>query len=406
MNKKIPLYSVVILVALAVLVTFNATYLTINQKHNRRLDELMADYASFEELLSVRAYVEKHYIGFEKIDDKAVAEAVIRGYLSAIGDRYSLYMNSDEFEAYMAEQSGNTVGIGISVIYDAEANITEVISVLPDSPAEEAGIMAGDLLDAVEGERIADIGYYEALNKVRGETGTKVALTFFRDGAPYDVLCERREVKTVSVTYHVFSSDPSVGVIRITEFNGTTPEQFKAAVTDLQGKGCTKFVFDVRNNPGGELNSILDTLDHLLPAGDLAHIFYQSGEDAHYTSDADCVKAPVAVLTNGQTASAAELFTAALKDYDAKGLYDAVIVGTNTYGKGTLQRFFSLKDGATFKISVGRYDPPYSENYDGKGIAPDIEIELSEEAQKIHFHKLTDQNDNQLIAAVEALKNK
>ena len=406
MNKKIPLYYVVLCVALAVVMTFNVTYLTINEKHNRRLDQFMAEYDGFEELMSVRSDLEQHYIGFEGIDDKAVSEAVIRGYLSAIGDRYALYMNSAEFEAYTSEQSGNTVGIGINVIYDPDTGIVEVISVLPDSPAEDVGLLNGDYLIGVDGERIDEIGYYEAIDKIRGESGTTVQLMLKRGDHELTVTCVRREVKTLSVTYHVFASDATVGVIRISEFNATTPEQCKAAVADLQNKGCTKLVFDVRNNPGGELNSIINTLDYLLPEGDLAHIYYQNGEDAHYTSDAAYVKASVAVLINKQTASAAELFTAALKDYDDKGMYNAVIVGVNSYGKGTLQRFFPLRDGATFKISVGRYDPPYSENYDGKGIAPDVEVELSEEAQSINFHKLTDENDNQLIAAVEALNSK
>ena len=162
----------------------------------------------------------------------------------------------------------------------------------------------------------------------------------------------------------------------------------------------------LRNNPGGELNSIVEVLDYLLPTGPLAHIYYKSGNDSHYTSKASYVDAPVAVLTNGQTASAAELFTAALRDYTDQGSYDATIVGLKTFGKGTLQRFFLMKDGSAFKISVGRYDPPYAENYDGVGILPDVEVALSEEAASINFNKLTDQNDNQLIAAVEALKSK
>jgi len=404
MTKRIPLYSVLILVALAVLVTFNATYLAINAKHNRELNQLMAEYSAFDQLMSVDAVVKQHFIG--DVDDQAVKDAVIRGYLSAIGDKYALYMTGAEYEAYTTEQSGSTVGIGINVIFDADSNVIEVISVLPESPAEEAGIMSGDFIVAVDGERLADLGYYATVDKIRGEAGSSVNLTVERDGKELTVTCVRREVKTVSVTSHVFASDASVGVIRITEFNGTTPEQFKSAVIDLQGKGCRKFVFDLRNNPGGELNSIIEVLDYLLPEGPLAHIYYQSGNDSHYTSKESFLDAPVAVLTNGQTASAAELFTAALRDYTDQGSYDATIVGLKTFGKGTLQRFFLMKDGSAFKISVGRYDPPYAENYDGKGITPDIEVELSEEAASINFNKLTDQNDNQLIAAVEALTSK
>ncbi len=403
MTKKIPLYSVLILVVLAMLVTFNATYLAINEKHNRELNQLMASYHYFDQLLSVDEIVKANYIG--ESDDEALKAAVIRGYLSAIGDKYALYMTSSEYETYLAEQKGSAVGIGIHVIYDAESGIMEVINVFPDSPAEAADIMSGDIIDAVEGQKLSEIGYYEALDRIRGEKGTTVNLTIRRGDVEIPVTCERQDVKTVSVLSHVFAADSEVGVIRITEFNGTTPEQFQAAVEDLQGKGCTKFVFDLRNNPGGELNSILEVLDYLLPEGPLAHIYYKKGDDAHYTSDASCLNVPVAVLINGQTASAAELFTAALRDYADKGMYQATLIGLNTYGKGILQSFFRLKDNSAFKISVGRYDPPYGENYDGIGIAPDIEVALSEEAQKINFNKLTDTSDNQLIAAVKALKN-
>ena len=404
MTRRIPLFGVLILVVLTMLVTFNATYLAINEKHNRELNQLMTEYRAFGPLLEVDALVKQNFVG--EVDSEAIKDAVVRGYLSAIGDQYALYMTSGEYAAYTDEQKGSAVGIGINVIYDADAGVIEVISVLPDSPAEEAGIQSGDYIVAVDGGTLAELGYYDTVDRIRGEAGVSVSLTISRRGQTMTVTCVRREVKTRSVISHVFASDASVGVIRITEFNATTPEQFKAAITELTSKGCSKFVFDLRNNPGGELGSIIEVLDYLLPAGPLAHIYYQNGNDSHYTSDASCLDAPVAVLTNRQTASAAELFTAALRDYTDKGEYDATIVGLNTFGKGTLQRFFLLRDGSAFKISVGRYDPPYAENYDGKGIAPNIELALSEEAASINFNKLTDQNDNQLIAAVEALSAK
>ena len=399
---RIPLYAVVILVVLAVVVTFNATYLAINEKHNRELNRILASYSYFDSLLSVDEIVKKNYIG--EIDENEVRIALLRGYLDGIGDQYSAFMTSTEYDAYTSEQNGNAVGIGVNVIYDAEKGAIEIISVLPDSPAEKIGLSNGDFIVAVGDKQIAEIGYYAAIDLIRGEKETTVDLTVRRGETTFPVTCERREVKTQSILYHVFAGDSRVGVVRITEFNGTTPEQFKNAVETLKAEGCERFVFDLRNNPGGELTSILSVLDYLLPEGPLAHIYYKNGEDSHYTSDAACLDAPMAVLTNGQTASAAELFTSALRDYAAKGTCRATLVGTKTYGKGTLQRFFLLKDGSAFKISVGRYDPPYSENYNGVGILPDIEIELSEEAAAINFNKLTDETDNQLIAAVSALK--
>ena len=402
MSKKIPVYAALILMVLAAVITFNAAFLYFHEKYNTMLNETLASYSYFDQLLSVDEIVQKYYIG--DIDDEELKASVIRGYLSGIGDKYSTYMTSEEYEAFKDEQSGNAVGIGVNVIYDSTTGIIEIISVFPDSPAEEADLREGDIISGVEGQSIPEIGYYAALDRIRGDVGTKVKLTVTRDGKEISVTCERREVKIISVSYHVFDGSGEIGVIRISEFNSTTPAQFEEAVKALQKQGCKKFVFDLRNNGGGELNSILDVLDFILPEGPIAHIYYNTGEEEHYESDASYLDAEVAVLTNENTASAAELFTSALKDYTEHGDYHAVLVGTQTYGKGVLQRFFMLKDGSAFKISVGKYNPPYSENYDGIGIAPDVTVELSEEAAGMNFYKLTDQNDNQLIAAVKELK--
>ena len=158
-------------------------------------------------------------------------------------------------------------------------------------------------------------------------------------------------------------------------------------------------IFDVRNNPGGELGGIVNTLDFLLPEGPIVHIVDKNGEEQKtYTSDADCIDIPMAVLVNGNTASAAELFTSALQDYKK-----AVIVGTKTYGKGTVQSIITLPDGSGLSLSTSMYNPPFSENYEGKGITPDLTVELNEEAAAMNLYKLPDNMDNQLLAAINAL---
>ncbi len=401
MSKKIPLYITIITAVLAVVVTFNASFLFFEQKYNKKLNETLSGYSYFDKLLSVDEQVKNYYIG--EADGAELEASIIRGYLSGIGDDYSSYMTASQYADLLKSQGGNAVGIGINVIYDSDSKTMEIISVLPDSPAEDAEMLEGDIITAVDGKDITALDYYEALDLITGELGSKVKLRLLRDGEYVDAECERREVKTLSVTYRIFGGTSDVGFIRISEFNSTTPEQFKDAIAELQKSGCTKFVFDLRNNGGGDLNSIVETLDGILPEGPIAHIYYSTGEEQHYDSDASCLDAKIAVLTNNRTASAAELFASALKDYAEKDKLDAVIVGTKTFGKGVLQRYFQLKDGSAFKISVGKYDPPYSENYDKKGVIPDVEIELSEEASKINFYKLTDENDNQLIRAVEEL---
>ena len=401
MNKKIPLFSVVILVVLAVVVTFNITYLTINEKHNRAINDVLSGYSFFDKLLDLDDFVRENYIGEMKEDD--VVDAMMKGYLEGLGDPYAQYLTAEEYAAFQNEQSGNAIGIGINVITDSEGKTIEIISVIPESPAEVAGLCGGDFIITVDGKSVADIGYYAAVNRITGDKDTSVTLTVRRGDEELTVTCVRQEIRTQSVSYHVFADDKTVGVVRITQFIGTTPDQFKDAIEDLKQQGCKKFVFDLRNNPGGELNSILSVLNYLLPEGPLAHIYYQSGSEKHYDSDASYLDAPMAVLINKNTASAAELFASSIRDYAEKGQCEAVLVGVKTHGKGVLQTYYRLKDGSAFKISVGRYDPPYGENYDGVGVIPNVKVELSEEASKINFNKLTDKNDNQLIAAVHAL---
>lgn len=391
---------VVIAVVIAAVMTFNASFLFFEQKYNTKLNETLSGYSYLDKLLSVDEIVRKYYIG--EIDDEELKRSVINGYLTGIGDKYASYMTSDEYDVFTKELGGSAVGIGVNVTLNENDQI-EVIGVLPDSPAEKTGVREGDIIVSVENQDVDEIGYYEAIERIKGDVGTKVKFQVLRADVKINIECERQEVKTLSVTYHIFGGEGDVGVIRISEFNTTTPEQFSSAIKELTNLGCTKFVFDLRYNPGGSLDSIIDVLDYLLPEGPLAHIFYNTGEEEHHNSDASFLDAKVAVLTNKRTASAAELFTSALKDYTEKEMFDAVLVGTATYGKGVLQRYFGLKDGSVIKISIGKYNPPFSDNYDGKGIAPDIEVELSEEASKLNFYKLTDENDNQLIEAVNAL---
>lgn len=404
MNRKIPLYSVIILMMLSVIVTFNVTYLSINEKHNKEINELFEGYDFLDSVLAVDEIVRQHYIG--EIDDEELKEAIIEGYLSGIGDKYGAFMTKDEYASYTQEQNGNAVGIGVNVVYSIDECWIQVISVYPDSPAFAAGIEVGDRIVSVDGAELSEIGCYEALNRLVGEEGTQVTVTLERDGSSLVVTCRRQTLAISSVSYHVFAGDSSVGVVRLSEFNATTPEQFSEALEALKKEGCTKFVFDVRNNGGGSLSSIVKVLDTILPEGPLAHLFYETGQTETYSSDNEFLDAPVVVLTNEMTASAAELFASALRDYNAQGMYDATLVGTTTYGKGVVQSFFALPDGAMLKISCGRYDPPYGENFDGVGVTPDIELPLSEDAANTNFYLLTDETDNQLIHAVELLKNK
>ncbi|MBO4769706.1 MAG: PDZ domain-containing protein [Clostridia bacterium] len=399
MTKKVPVYLTILLILAAVIVTFNATYIAVTEKQNAKLNSIISEYSFYDELLTLDKTVKGNYIG--EIDDSVLKSSILEGYINGIGDKYSAFLTKDEYETFLNEQDGSTVGIGVSVIYDNEN--MEIISVIPSSPAEEAGMQPGDLIVAVDGKPLQELGYYGAVDMIKGDEGTDVHITYRRDGKETTVTCVRKHVTASSVEYRAHSLDASIGVVRITEFNTSTPADIKNAVEKLRNSGCTKFIFDLRNNGGGELNSIVGTLDFILPEGPIVLISFANGTKKDYDSDEICMSEKIAVIVNSNTASAAELFACSIQDYAHEGKIIASVIGVNTYGKGVLQSFYTLKNGDAFKISSGRYDPPYSENYDGKGVIPDIFIELSELAQKINFYKLTDDVDNQMAAAVEYL---
>lgn len=404
MKKQISISSLIIFLVVAIVLTFNITYVLLNVSHNKEMNELISKNKFLSTLLTVDQVVRQNYVG--EIDDEELKNSIIRGYLEGIGDNYSQYMTSKEYEDYLSEFGGSAVGIGVNVIYNIKDATIEVIDVIPDSPAESAGIQVGDFIVAVDGTRISDVGYYAAVDLIKGEAGTSVTITVKRGEEESDILCIRAAVAVVTVKCRVHSKYNDIGIIKISSFYSETPNDVKNAVESLKALGCDKFIFDLRNNGGGELNSIIKTLDYLLPEGKLADIYYSTGKAASFKSDASYLDASVAVLVNENTASAAELFAAALRDYTKEGKYNALLVGTTTYGKGVFQSFYTLPDGSAFKFTVGRYDPPCGINYDGDGVAPDVIEDLSDEAKEIGLYKLTDENDNQLIEAAIRLSAK
>jgi carboxyl-terminal processing protease len=214
-----------------------------------------------------------------------------------------------------------------------------------------------------------------------------------------------RKIESYSVSWRMLSEDESIGYIKIEEFNAKTAAQFKHAYDSALAAGAEKLIFDLRDNPGGEINSIADVLDYLLAdGGPIAHCRYRensplaSESESFYADDGHAADLPMAVLCNKNTASAGELFTAALRDYNV-----ATIVGEVTYGKGTMQNIFALPDGTAFTVSVARYDPPYGENYEGVGVIPHISVSLPEDAIKTGSFLLNEAEDTQLQAAIGAL---
>lgn len=406
MQKKVSVGVFTVCILLAILLSVMTTFVLTRESfvtRARTSDNSAENLAA--KLTELDGRFNQHYIG--ETDYETAEKYVMSAYLAGTGDKYATYYTAEEYKEMMSASYGDSEGIGVSVIYNSEYGVIQIVEIFPDSPALAAGLEIGDLIAYIgigeNRESVAEIGYDAALTKLRGVAGTTAEFTVVR-GENYETevefSIERGHYSEQTVLSHLYSKDTSVGVIRISQFEGVTPEQFKNAVTELTAEGAKKLIVDLRNNPGGDRDSICQVLDCILPEGPLLRVKQSDGEiEVTNTSDASCIDIPIAVVVNGNTASAAELFTSAMRDYGR-----AKIVGTTTYGKGCMQTFYPLSDGSVFKVTTAMYYPPYSDNYDGVGIVPDREVELDESLQGKSLYVITDEEDNQLAAAYDILK--
>lgn len=397
MNKKIPVSIAAFLVLVGILTTFLITSTYIEKKYNDIFYEISGDDSTFSKINAIDTIVRKNYVG--DIDETELESGLIQGYLYGLGDKYATYMDKEEFASYISKNNGKQIGIGITVIYDNTLSGMYITNVTKESPAMRAGLIAGDIITAVDGMTISERGYYNTVSYIgSGNEGDPLVLSVEKAPNYYEeieVTLQREVIETQTVTHRMYKDN--IGYIAISGFNKVTPTEFVQAVSDLTDKGAKGFIFDVRNNSGGDLEGIKGVLDHLLPEGPIIRILSKDGNEQVINSDANSVELPMAVLVNGNTASAAELFASALHDYKK-----AALIGTKTYGKGTMQTMMRLADNSALSISTQMYNPPYSDNYEGIGITPDIEVDLTVE-QHSKFYLLTLDEDPQVQAAYNHL---
>ncbi|MBR6290692.1 MAG: S41 family peptidase [Clostridia bacterium] len=403
MSKPARIVTVIVLLLVVAVLTFQITFSALSRKYEAELRNERQALARYNKLLEVDDLVRSMYLN--DLDDEELMDGILRGYVYGMDDKYAEYYSAEDFRTTMDEMSGDMQGIGINVIYDYDLGVFEVVNIMPDSPAMESDLEIGDLITTVgegdEEENVADLGYYVALARLRGKEGTTAIFTVYRPSTKKNISFRipRRVVTVQSVNYHTYALDKTIGIIRITGFDKETPKQFYDALTALTEQGCKKLVVDDRNNPGGELSAICSVLDLLLPEGPVIRTVDRDGkEETIYYSDKQELNMPIAVLVNGSTASAGELFCAALQDYKK-----AVIVGVQTYGKGCMQTVRSLSDGSGIAFTYRLYNPPFSPNYDGIGVTPDVIVEPEGALLEKSLYKVTDEEDNQLAAAVKAL---
>ena len=314
------------------------------------------------------------------------------------GDPYTVYYTADEYSSLTESTNGEYCGVGVEIQQDPDTLTLTILRVFSGSPAQSAGLKAGDILQSADGTDLSGMDIQSAVSLIRGEEGTTVHLTWYRPSAEetMEADVERRQVNIDTVSAEML--DSGIGYIQVTEFDAVTTSQFEAAVDSCQNQGAEGLIIDLRDNPGGLLTTVINMCDYILPKGVIVTTKDKYGEgDSYDSTDDHTVDLPIAVLVNGSSASASEIFAGAMKDRGA-----GTIVGTTTYGKGIVQSLFPLDDGSALKITVSNYYTPSGVSIQGTGITPDVEVELSEDAD---LSDASHAGDNQLRAAEKAIQD-
>ena len=336
---------------------------------------------------------------FDDVDDSKVLDDIYKAYVNAYGDKYTVYYTADEYAKIQESSNGAYYGIGVVVRKNDDGTIL-VVEPYDGAPGKEAGMRKNDVIVTVNGEAVADQDLNSVVAKIKGDEGTTVNIGIRRDGSDdiTELTVTRRKVEIKTVAYEML--DDSVGLITISEFDKVTAQQFKEAYAQLKTQGMKGLVIDIRSNPGGLLNVVVDMLDEILPDGLIVYTEDKYGNRQEYNgSNPDVIDVPLAVLVNGESASASEIFAGAVQDYGV-----GTIIGTQTFGKGIVQTIRRMSDGSAIKYTMAKYFTPKGQDIHGHGVTPDIVEELSDE-----FNNLTEYDaskDNQLQKAVDVVREK
>lgn len=340
--------------------------------------------------------IDQYY--YKDITDEEKMEGIYKGLMSSTNDKYTDYYSPKEFKDLMVTMEGDYGGIGATLSQDKVTKEVSVVEVYEGSPAARAGLERGDIVISVDGHLGTDESLDDFVQRIRGEEGTSIEMVYKRGDQEHTIEITREEVIVPSVSHRML--DDKIGYIRISSFVNGTQKDFEDALADLQSQGMQGIVFDMRDNGGGMVDSVVAILDDILPAGTVVYTMDKSGKREDYTSDdAKKIEIPVTVLVNENTASAAEIFTGAIRDFNY-----GTIIGTNTFGKGIVQSTVPLSDGSAVKITVATYYTPSGECIHEKGIKPDIELEFSyADENPTEYDEL---KDNQVQKAMEVLGEK
>lgn len=353
----------------------------------------VVDKETLEKINTIYGKMKTQYL--DEVDVEKVREGLYTGMVDALDDKYSEYFTKEEYAIMMEDVSGTFDGIGAYFQQDPDTKIMTVARPIKNSPAEKAGIKTDDILYMVDGEDVTGQELELVVSKIKGPAGTTVHLSFYREGQmdPIEFDVVRAEIDAESVESEML--DDNIGHITILEFADATADQFKDHLQDLQNQGMESLILDLRGNPGGYVDASVDVADAILEGPKVVvSVKNKAGREyAYEDEDNQSLDIPMVVLVDSGSASAAEILTGALKDYDV-----ATVMGTTTFGKGIIQNVIPLGDGSGLKITTAKYYSPNGENIHEIGIEPDIEVKWDYEAYK------KDGTDNQLNAAIDYLK--
>ena len=361
-----------------------------------RSDEILSDLAFTQKIKYLENMIDEEYLG--EISTDKLEEGVYAGLIYGLGDVYSRYYTKDEYEQESVTTEGSYVGIGVAM-QKYTAGGVQIVECYKGSTAEEAGVKVDDVITAINGEDITDTELQDVVSMIKDNEDKDVVLTVQRKGEDtQEITVKVSNVELPSVFGEML--DENTGYIQITEFKGVTVEQYEEIFADLKEQGMERLVVDLRDNPGGLLNVVCDILRDILPEGLIVYTEDKNGNRSEETCDGkNPLDMPLAVLVNGNSASASEIFAGAVKDY---GL--GTIVGTTTYGKGVVQSIRQLSDGSAVKLTIANYYTPKGNSINKTGIRPDVEVELSPEL--LNQEEITHEEDNQLQAALNSLNAK
>lgn len=331
---------------------------------------------------------------YDDLNQTDMANGMYKGLVSALGDKYTSYFTAEEYADYLNGTNGTYYGIGVVMTQDINTKVITISKVYDGSPAKEAGLMAEDILVSADGIKAEGLELSEFVSHVKGDEGTKVKLVINREGKEKTLKVERRKVEIPTINSQMLEN--KTGFIQITEFDQVTGSQFSKALKDLKKQGMKSLIVDLRGNPGGMISTVTDILDEILPKGLLVYTQDKSGEKTEYKSDAKELGMPLAVLVDGDSASASEIFAGAVKDYEY-----GTLIGTKTFGKGIVQVLLPLSDGSAVKMTTAKYFTPKGNYIHGVGIEPDIELEFDYQGDKDKDYDLM--QDNQILKALEVL---